>query len=146
MHNIIFNWLKGHWRFQRNIPLGIASGIAHFSETTQVNALHYKESGIILCSDHKKIHFHNRYLYTLHNNPTAIAIYFLEQEKSGKLFCKLAFDKNARSASGKHLCKLDHYFLNYQFDLANQQFILTTTIHGPAKNQTIQTTYDRHQP
>ncbi len=140
MLKTIFNWLKGTWDFQRNIPEGLAIGTATFRETAQSNALHYHETGRVILNNKKSV-FHNSYLYVL-DCSSALFIYFLEQEKTGRLFHVLTFDEN--KASGKHLCNLDHYYSQYEFNFAEQSFELRTEVKGPKKEWAIVTKFKKN--
>lgn len=133
MFNLILE-LIGTWRLEREIEnFGQASGKAFFSKIEQ-NLISYREDLVLFNGTNS----FREYYYTadlLHGNT-------LQLFSDKRIFCVLDFNKELRTAEGKHICGKDYYFVKYFFS-NKDSFVTEYKILGPNKKAIILTEYLR---
>lgn len=148
----IFNSLEGSWQLERAIPnQGLVKGEASFTpyqqEVKSGTVLHYEEKGILTLTDKKEFNFSREYFY--HFNNDQISVFFVEDDKPGKLFHILKFSQRFKEtdlmrASARHHCRDDIYDATYLFQNENQ-FTLSYRVYGPTKNYSSETVFQKNK-
>ncbi len=137
-----FDNFKGNWLVNRKLgKQAIMYGNASF-ELIQENLLYYKESGIAIWNNYKKVKVSQKYIYKYDENEDKISVYFSQRDKINKLFYTLDFNNNNnfKKANAKHICNLDTYFAEYLF-INNKKFELIYNVRGPKKKFEIKTLF-----
>lgn len=146
MRNLIFKNLIGKWNIYRKLSEnGRANGtVKGVATITIINdaLLIYNETGKWEDNNSKTIgEISKTYQYKYTKESDEISKYF--DEDLPRLFYKLKFDKNnPKMAKATHLCAKDNYNAIYNF--YNENFFeLTYVVHGPKKEQVINTLFTR---
>ncbi|MCP3659441.1 MAG: hypothetical protein GY830_03635 [Bacteroidetes bacterium] len=141
LEDLFYN-LKGQWHLIKNLgDFGIMEGNACF-KLIEDHILHFRESGIVIRDDKNQNKVYRDYMYKLDKKTNQILVYFSSNNKINNLFQTLVFDKNFKKAYGSHICNLDFYDSNYEFNNENN-FKITYKVNGPKKNFQIISEYQR---
>lgn len=141
----IFLLLSGQWQLERSVnDYSTMKGIAVFSAFNEGDSLFhfYREEGEHTLRNGTTFSFFREYIYSYHQ--PHIDVYFVHNNKRSDLLHKITLQGDSINCLGlgTHSCGDDLYTATYRF-LNREQFTLQYTIHGPRKNLTIQTFFNR---
>lgn len=150
----LFLNLNNTWNFQRRIdsktkalPSGTVRGQATISLVSD-NFLLYQEEGTFKTKQQNEFKVGQRYAYCLQKGPEIIKC-FVDENNKTRLFYALVFSLEADgslSATGTHLCGMDHYQASYAFPKSEgfSDFSLSYRVKGPTKDYCLITKYLLH--
>jgi hypothetical protein len=143
----LFTHLTGVWELRRRLGTqGHMRGIARF-QPWRKGILHYQEQGSATFGNSRPFPAYRAYAYVY--NQGTIAVYFWDQARQQPAellhtlqFCFTNNSSQTLMAAGTHGCAEDVYKARYIF-VNHDYFQLTYQVHGPKKNYTIQTNFNK---
>lgn len=144
----LFESLKGVWELYRHWDgiQGYMQGMAFFQPRAS-GVLSYQEQGRATFRKDKTFLAYRTYTYVYEQDTIAVYLGDREQKQPARLLHTLQFH-SARAvntplvATGTHVCADDVYRACYTF-VSSQHFQLTYQVHGPRKDYTIQTSFNK---
>jgi len=144
----VFSLFEGAWEIERQISgKGTYAGTATFVRTG-ADSMDYAEKGVITLNNGEVLSGERRYTYRLHED--RIELLFADGPNVGNHFVDILFPSDPSAAwpicSGDtHYCLKDTYKAMFCFE-HEDEFNITYTVCGPAKDYVSQSVYRRIRP